>query len=426
MVEKFKYIQGSVLMGEPAQITFFSDVNGWRVEDFVYELNYLDQNVHPSEIQILINSGGGNCVDGITAFAAIRNAKTRTKCINVGLAASMASIIWAAGDEGYMYDYAMLMIHCPWTESDNDDPKTKQVLTAFKQQLKTIYMKRFGLDEEKVVSIMEGKQDEDGTWYQASEAVAAGFLPTSHVIETDKQIQASVRASLEGVKNIGAIKAVMSSVITEHKPFESESTIEEKTPNGATKENSNTQQMNEELKLVCSQLGLSENAKMADVSAKLIELNGMKAQLDKANADLKTAKDTVASLQTQLAGETTAKQNLQSNLDAANASLKVYQDKEEAEKTSTINALVEEAVKTGKITAEAKEQWVAMAKSNLEMVKVTLASIPARTKLSAEVNNTPEAKSEAEEAAKTEEEKVAEKVQAVLGGEYKFRTFDED
>lgn len=424
--KSFKYIQGKYEQGQPAQITFFSDVESWRVEDFVYELNYLENYVHPSEIDILINSGGGNCVDGITAFAAIRNLTTPTKCINVGLAASMASIIWAAGDKGYMYDYAMLMIHCPWSQGDMQDPKTKQIITAFKTQLKTIYMKRFGLDEETVLNIMEGKEDEDGTWYTATEAVSAGFLSTSHIIETDKQIQDSVKASIEGVKNLGAIKAVMASAIQANQPFAATQTIEEKTPKGEENINSKNSTMNEELKLVCSQLGLAETAKMADVSAKIIALNGVKAQLDKANAELKTANETLASLQTQLAGEKTAKENLQSNLDKANAELKTYKDKEENEKTAAINALVDAAVKAGKITEDAKAQWVAMAQSNLDMVKATLESIPARDQISHEVNKTPEAKAAAEEAGKTEEEKLQEKVKAVLGGDFKFRTFDQD
>lgn len=420
--KNFKYIKGKINEGEPAQITFYSDVTEWRVNDFVYELKYLDETIHPSEIDILINSSGGACVDGITAFAAIRNLKTKTKCINVGLAASMASIIWAAGDEGYMYDYSMLMIHCPWLTSN--DAKSKQIINAFKQQLKTIYMKRFGMSEEKILAIMEGKQDEDGTWYSADEAVTAGFLPESHVLKTDKQIQDSVKAAVKGVKNTCAIKAVMNSIITEHQPFTNFSSIQNKTQENTYNKSNNTK-MNEELRLICSQLGLSESAKMSDVSAKLIELNGVKAQLEKATSELKAAKNEVTNLTTKLQGAETAKTNLQANLDKANASLKEYRDKEIAETNAAIENLVEDAIKEGKISKDAKAQWTAMAQQNLDMVKETLASIPAREKISAEVNDTPEAKLAAHEAGKSEVEKCQEKVQAIVGEDFHFRKFDD-
>lgn len=420
----FKCIKGSFETGKPAQITFYSDVCGWRVEDFVYELNYLENQVHPSEIQILINSAGGDCLAGITAFGAIRNLSTKTKCINMGLAASMASIIWAAGDEGYMYDYSMLMIHCPWADNEND-PIVQQSVNAFKSQLKTIYMKRFGMDEDQVEKIMDGKKDEDGTWFSASEAVNAGFLPANHIIETSQQIKDSVHNSIAGVKNLGAIKAVMSSVISENQPFIKGAPIENKKPKGELNINTNTNTMNEELKLVCSQLGLAETAKMADVSAKLIELNGVQAKLDKVNTELKTCKAELETVKTQLAGEKTAKDNLQANLDKAQAALKVFEDKEAAEKDAQVNALVEDAVKAGKIAKDAAEQWKAMAKSNFEMVKATLASIPAREKISEQVNNTKEAKAAIEHDTKTEEQKVAETVKALVGDDFHMKKFAE-
>ena len=57
--ENFKYIKGSYAEGQPAHICFYSDVNEWRVNDFIYEFNYLINWVKPSEIYVHINSSGG-------------------------------------------------------------------------------------------------------------------------------------------------------------------------------------------------------------------------------------------------------------------------------------------------------------------------------------------------------------------------------
>ena len=102
----FKYIKGKLQNGCPADIYFYTDVDYWSVQDFLYEFNYLINYIEPSVIRIHINSVGGNVVDGMSVFSRIADCTIPTECINDALAASMGSIIWAAGDELYMKDYA--------------------------------------------------------------------------------------------------------------------------------------------------------------------------------------------------------------------------------------------------------------------------------------------------------------------------------
>ena len=67
----------------------------------------------------------------------------------------------------------------------------------------------------------------------------------------------------------------------------------------------------------------------------------------------------------------------------------------EAEATS----LVDEALKAGKITADKRDSFLTLAKTNLQVAKDTLAAIPARTNLSGKVtNSTPEGSIPAERA----------------------------
>ena len=85
-----------------------------------------------------------------------------------------------------------------------------------------------------------------------------------------------------------------------------------------------------------------------------------------------------------------------------------------------IETLVEDAINAGKIDREAKAEWVKMAEANLSLAESTLASIPAREKLSEEIAKAPENVPAAATAAKTAEEMMAEKVNEVVGADFKF------
>ena len=85
-----------------------------------------------------------------------------------------------------------------------------------------------------------------------------------------------------------------------------------------------------------------------------------------------------------------------------------------------IETLVEDAINAGKIDREAKAEWVKMAEANLSLAESTLASIPAREKISEEIAKDPDNVQAAAAAAKTAEEKMAEKVNEVVGENFKF------
>ena len=83
---------------------------------------WVESYIKPSKIRVLINSSGGSVLYGMSIFSVIRNSSIPTECINEGLAASMGSIVWAAGDKSLMRDYAILMIHNPFDSTeDNKD-----------------------------------------------------------------------------------------------------------------------------------------------------------------------------------------------------------------------------------------------------------------------------------------------------------------
>lgn len=131
---------------------------------FNNEFDYLENVVRPALIRVLINSEGGSVLYGMGTYSTIQNSKVPTECIIEGMAASMGSIIWAAGDRSLMRDYSILMIHNPFQPADGDEKEVSDLVKAFTKQIETVYRKRFGLKAELVRAIMDGAADRDGTF----------------------------------------------------------------------------------------------------------------------------------------------------------------------------------------------------------------------------------------------------------------------
>ena len=74
---------------------------------------------------------------------------------------------------------------------------------------------------------------------------------------------------------------------------------------------------------------------------------------------------------------------------------------------------MENAINEGKIDREAKAQWVEMATSNFALAESTLASIPARDKISREIAKNPDNIQAAADAARTAEALTPENVKTV-------------
>ena len=427
----FKFVKGEVAQGKPADIYFYDDVDYWDVRSFIGEFQYLENYVKPSKIRVHIISSGGSCLEGIKAFSIIHGSQTPTETINDGLAASMGSIIWAAGKERYMRDYAILMIHNPRIEDDDLDDDGKQIVSAFQKQLKIIYQQRFGFDDEKVQKIMDGEDNIDGTWLMADDAVEAGIIDDGHILKSSKETVARIAASIDGVKNLVAIGSVMrlesiadKSSGTVEKSEESINTITEKEVQNSLHLNQNTTTMTEnEIKMVAAQLGIPEDkATGATFTSKVNELLAKEKQFDSVKAELQTTKDSLAAKETELTGCKASIDNLTQNLDSVKSELQVYKDKEAAQKNAEITAMVEAAITAGKISKESKDTWVKLATDNYDLAKQTLDGIAARDNISAKIADDPANKGAAADGMKSEEEKVQEKVQAAVGKDFKLLT----
>lgn len=417
-INNLKHVVGSYEQGKPAVIRFFGPVDYWNVSSFNDEFLWLQEYVKPSKIIVAINSEGGSVIYGMSTFSLINSCPIETECVIEGIAASMGSIIWSAGKRLYMHDYSLLMIHNPFFENSDYDENAKRAIEVFRKQIETIYVKRFGMSEEQVKDIMDGKENLDGTFFTAQEAVDAGIIASSHVIETEKavtdKISDVVAKTKEGGKDV-EVREMFTSIAAE---ISNEKLIA-KLETITNKQQPQTQQsMNEkDFKEIVAQLGLKDDATMIAVSAKVGELL-------KAKSDLADLQSKHSELEIKFTGKETEVSNLKGELTTVKAELQKYKDAEAAALKAEIESVVDAAVAAGKITSEAKESWIQMAQNNFETVKSTLDSIEGRKVVSEQIAGDPKNQQNAQDALTEAEKQMQEKVTKVVGENFQLKKFN--
>lgn len=416
-IDSFRNIVGEARQGAPALIRFFGKITESSTAQFNAEFEYLNNIVKPSLIRVLINSEGGSVLYGMTSYSTIQNSSVPTECIVEGMAASMGSVIWAAGDKSLMRDYGILMIHNPGLPSPDDEAPSELVL-AFTRQIETIYRKRFGLTRDKIRAIMDGEGGNDGTFFDAASAVRAGIIPAENILRTSRQLCDRVKNELSSLKDMSDIQSMMTRIsgelspsLTENKHFHDASSNLNQTD---TKMNDEKTTVSPEYGAVAAALGMKDKHEVRDVMARISELVAVENRL----------KDTTKALsdaQTVIAGKDATIANLQTNVGELTASLKVFKDKEALDKKTRNENMVKAAKVEGKINDADEAKWLEMAEANPDLTESILAAIPAREQISQEIASDPANIQAAAETAKTVEDKIAEKVKAVVGEQFEFK-----
>lgn len=143
------------------------------------------------QIDVYINSPGGDAFAGITIYNMLKRHKARIVTHNDGLAASAASIIFEAGDVRICASNSVTMIHFAWTcacGNKTDLRKVSDVLETLDEQLVQIYSDRTGVDPDEMRQLLEAE-----TWMSGEEAKEMGFADET---EENKQIAACAEAEI--------------------------------------------------------------------------------------------------------------------------------------------------------------------------------------------------------------------------------------
>lgn len=141
------------------------------------------------QLDLRINSPGGEVSDGVAIYNALSRFKGRVVVHVDGIAASIATLIAMAGDEIRTAENAMWMVHQPWTVAVGDAPDMRRVADVLDKHwssMLTTYARRTG---RRAATIAQKVTDAGGEWWMtAEESVAAGFSDLS--VEPSKDVTA--------------------------------------------------------------------------------------------------------------------------------------------------------------------------------------------------------------------------------------------
>ena len=165
-----------ITAGNVAELYIYGDISACPQDDGISAASLSMQLAAlqgVSQINVYINSYGGDVSEGVAIYNALKrhNAKIVTYCD--GMACSIASVIFMAGDERIMCNPSFLMIHDAWTYAAgnaDDFRKAADDLDVITTASISAYMAHCKLSEQELRAKMKAE-----TWLTHTQALEMGF-----------------------------------------------------------------------------------------------------------------------------------------------------------------------------------------------------------------------------------------------------------
>jgi len=164
---------------------------GIQGDQFANEMLYLKACMNVKNVDVEINSIGGDVIHGYDIVNAIIKHEANTIC--TGICASMAVSCLIAGKKRSVVDYGSLMTHAVSGAEDND-----KVLGIFQDSLKTLYLGRTKLNADTADTMFKGENwfsNSKKADYSLQDAVDMGFV--DNIITTGKMVKGIANAKKE-------------------------------------------------------------------------------------------------------------------------------------------------------------------------------------------------------------------------------------
>lgn len=170
--------------GEKATLRIYDEIGffGVTADDVAAAL----EDITAPEIEVQINSIGGDAFDGVAIYNALRSHPAQITTRVDSLAASAASIVAQAGDRRVMLTGSQMMIHDAWGLAIGNAEvmrETGEILDKMSGTLASIYEERSGRDGVRDLMLAE-------TWFTHDEAVEAGLA--DEAVKPSKDAKAAV------------------------------------------------------------------------------------------------------------------------------------------------------------------------------------------------------------------------------------------
>lgn len=138
-----------------------------------------------SEINLHINSLGGDVFEGIAMFNLLKQHQANVNVYIDGVAASIASVIAMAGDTIYMPKNSMMMIHNCWSYGCGNSKEFRKLADDLDKIMEASiesYMSKINISKDELKELLDNE-----SWLTAQECLDMGFadelLPMSDDIE---------------------------------------------------------------------------------------------------------------------------------------------------------------------------------------------------------------------------------------------------
>lgn len=184
--------------GEKADLYIYGDITSWpwyESDVSAYLLSKkLEELKDVSEINVYINSYGGEVAEGLAIYNALKRHKAKVVTHCDGFACSISSVIFMAGDERVMSNTSTLMIHNAWSHvsgNANDFRKEADDLEKITQLSVNAYMSQVSIHEEELKIMMD-----EETWLMPQEALEYGFATSISGTEESEKPSQNVRKDI--------------------------------------------------------------------------------------------------------------------------------------------------------------------------------------------------------------------------------------
>jgi len=140
-----------------------------RAVEVIKQIQAYDGDV----IDVVISSPGGSVFEGMAIYDALKASGKTVNTSILGLGASIASVIFMAGEKREMGEGSQLMIHNALTTQGGNKHELSEAierLDAIDAQMSTIYINATGMDEGTVAEMLRQE-----TFMNADEAIEKGF-----------------------------------------------------------------------------------------------------------------------------------------------------------------------------------------------------------------------------------------------------------
>ncbi len=162
-------VKGSIIRNDAKWIYDWLGIEATAPSDVSKILN----EANGDDIEVEINSGGGDIFAGSEIYTALRSYKGNVTINIVGLAASAASVISMAG-KSRISPTGLFMIHNVSSRASGDHnamQHSADVLKTADQSIANAYREKTGLSDKEILALMDHE-----TWMNAEQAVKNKFV----------------------------------------------------------------------------------------------------------------------------------------------------------------------------------------------------------------------------------------------------------